>query len=159
METPDSNLPELTKAKLAFIERLALYYEGFGIPRIAGRMFGLFLVTTQPLSAEHIAAALEASLSSISTNIRAIIANGWVEKVTVRGERTSYYRLATQAWQRVLERRRQALMPLKDLADSMLADLSTDDPAEKQLQDMSAWANFLVGHYEVLIKTWNQEQK
>jgi DNA-binding transcriptional regulator GbsR (MarR family) len=75
-----------------FIENIARYYEGYGIPRIGGRMFALLLVSPHPLSAEHIAELLKASRSSVSTNVRALMTNGWVERVTVLGERTDYFR-------------------------------------------------------------------
>ena len=65
--------PELQR----FIENIAAIYEGYGIPRIGGRIFGLSLVYGEPLSAEDMSALLQASRSSISTNIRALMLNGW----------------------------------------------------------------------------------
>lgn len=153
----DQSLPELTPEKLKFIENIALYYEHYGIPRIAGRMFGLLLLNTQPLSAEQISQQLGASLSSVSTNIRALISNGWVEKVTRTGDRVTYYRFSPQAWEQVMERRRQSFLPLKSMADQMTAALDADDPARQQLQHMSDWATLLMQHYDTLIATWQAQ--
>lgn len=155
----DSVLPAITAEKQVFIERLAQYYESFGIPRIAGRMFGLFLSTSQPLSAEQIADLLDASLSSVSTNIRAVIANGWVEKVTSPGDRTTYYRLSPNAWLQVMERRRQAMQPLKDLASGLLAHLNPSDPAKSQVETMVSWSSTLMTHYDQLIAQWDSEER
>jgi DNA-binding transcriptional regulator GbsR (MarR family) len=150
--------PALTPDMLKFIEDIALYYENFGIPRIAGRMFGLFLVTTEPLSAEQVAEALAASLSSVSTNIRVIMANGWVEKITRPGDRTTYYRFSPTAWASVMERRRQGIAPLKALASRLNASLPPDHPAHKQLQGMVEWTDMLMQHYDTLIATWQARQ-
>jgi DNA-binding transcriptional regulator GbsR (MarR family) len=156
MDTSPTNLPELslTPAMQAFIENIALYYETYGIPRIAGRMFGLSLVTTTPLSAEQIARLLDASLSSVSTNVRALIANGWVEKVTFPGDRTTYYRFSPSAWENVMERRKQGIAPLKAMAEQMKSNLSASDPAYQQLGGMAQWADLLMYHYEQLIAAW-----
>jgi DNA-binding transcriptional regulator GbsR (MarR family) len=156
MDTSLTNLPELslTPAMQAFIENIALYYETYGIPRIAGRMFGLSLVTTTPLSAEQIARLLDASLSSVSTNVRALIANGWVEKATFPGDRTTYYRFSPSAWENVMERRKQGIAPLKAMAEQMKLNLPAGDPAYQQLNGMSQWADLLMHHYEQLIAAW-----
>lgn len=82
--------PELQR----FIENIAAIYEGYGIPRIGGRIFGLSLVYGEPLSAEDMSALLQASRSSISTNIRALMLNGWIEKVTFPGDRIDYFRFS-----------------------------------------------------------------
>lgn len=149
----------LSADEAAFIEKIALYYENYGIPRIAGRMFGLFLVTAAPLSAEKIAILLDASLSSISTNVRALIANGWVDKVIFSGDRTTYYRLAPNAWENVMERRKQSFAPLKALAEGMAQALPTDDAARAQLEGMAAWTTLLMEHYDTLIETWRARQR
>jgi DNA-binding transcriptional regulator GbsR (MarR family) len=156
---PDqTTLPEIDPTMQRFIENIALYYENYGIPRIAGRMFGLLLLMTTPLSAEQIAQLLDASLSSISTNVRALIANGWVEKVIFPGDRTTYYRFSPDAWANVMERRRQGIAPLKTMAEQMEMALPTDNPAREQLQQMAAWANLLMEHYEKLIALWHEQQ-
>ncbi len=153
----DQELPTLSQDKLAFIEHIALYYENYGIPRIAGRMFGLMLLNTQPLSAEQLSQLLNASLSSISTNIRALITNGWVEKVTLPGDRVTYYQFSPQAWEKVMERRKQSFAPLKAIADRMSAVLPSDDPAHQQLQQLSDWTNLMMQHYDTLIAAWQAQ--
>ena len=70
--------PELQK----FIENIAAIYEGYGIPRIGGRIFGLSLVFGEPLLAEDMSGLLQASRSSISTNIRAFVSNDFNEALS-----------------------------------------------------------------------------
>ncbi|MCG8352640.1 MAG: MarR family transcriptional regulator, partial [Chloroflexales bacterium] len=94
--------PVLTAEVSHFIENMGLYYENQGVPRIGGRILGLLLMTVQQLSAEHIAATLAVSRSSVSTNIRLLLASGLVEKVAFPGDRRDYYRFAPSAWERAI---------------------------------------------------------
>lgn len=149
----ESSLP-LNDGLIRFIESMGIYYEGYGIPRIGGRMMGLFLITTQAISAEQIAELLDTSLSSVSTNVRALIANGWVEKVSFPGDRTTYFRFSPSAWENVMERRRQGILPLKALAEQARSALPPDAPAQAQLSGMVEWATVLISHYEGLITAW-----
>lgn len=149
--SPDLNFnPDLWQ----FVENIARYYEGYGIPRIGGRMFALLLVAPTPLSAEQIAELLKASRSSVSTNVRGLIANGWVEKVTVLGDRTEYFRFSPTAWDRVIERRRQAFAPLIAMVNQAQGVLPDDHPAQAQLTTMNEWATLMMHHYESLFALW-----
>jgi DNA-binding transcriptional regulator GbsR (MarR family) len=164
METPMDNVesnpidPNLNPDLWQFIENIARYYEGYGIPRIGGRMFALLLVMPTPLSAEQIAELLKASRSSVSTNVRGLVANGWVEKVTVLGDRTEYYRFSPTAWDRVIERRRQAFAPLIAMVNQAQGALPDDHAAQVQLATMSDWATLMMHHYESLIALWQARQ-
>lgn len=152
----EKNTIELNSEILRFIENIAGIYEGYGIPRIGGRIFALCLVTVTPLSAEKIAELLQASRSSVSTNIRRLITNGWVTKVTFTGDRTEYYRFCPNAWEHVLEHRKKGLMPLKMMADQAQDALSFDNPAREQLEEMSEWVKLQIQNHEVMIATWKE---
>ncbi len=143
--------PELSR----FIENVGTYLKNHGIPRIGGRMFGLFLVTTTPLSAAQIANTLKTSRGSVSTNVRALLANGWIETVTYAGDRTEYYYFSPSAWERVIQLRQRGFVPLKAMAEQALAALPVGDPAGKQLEGMIEWAGMLIEHYDDLIAVWH----
>jgi DNA-binding transcriptional regulator GbsR (MarR family) len=74
---------QLSAAISGFIEGMGLYFEDFGVPRIAGRLLGLLLVTNRPLSLEEVATTLGVSRASVSTNARLILATGLVERVSL----------------------------------------------------------------------------
>ncbi|RFC64099.1 MarR family transcriptional regulator [Fulvimarina endophytica] len=79
---------------LRFIERMGDHMELEGMPRIAGRLFGLFLVDPGPISFSELAERLSISRGSISTNTRLLEGKGLIERVDVPGERQDYFRLA-----------------------------------------------------------------
>lgn len=77
-----------------FVEQMGILGEDGRMPRIAGRLFGLFLVETRPLSLRELAARLQVSRASVSTNTRLLAAAGMIERVSMPGDRQDYYRLA-----------------------------------------------------------------
>ncbi|MGV8841114.1 MAG: GbsR/MarR family transcriptional regulator [Bauldia sp.] len=77
-----------------FVEQMGILGEDGKLPRIAGRLFGLFLVETRPLSLGELTDRLKVSKASVSTNTRLLAAAGVIERVSLPGDRQDYYRLA-----------------------------------------------------------------
>lgn len=88
-----------------FIERLGLIMEADGLPRIAGRLFGLLLLTSEPLSLDQLAARLKVSKASISLDARLLRQRGVIDRVSVPGDRRDYYRVAPDLFRRNMEHR------------------------------------------------------
>lgn len=98
-----------------FIERLGLFFEDDGAPRIAGRLFGLLLLTDGDWSLDDLAERLQVSKASISTNARLLEAWGAVERVSRPGDRRDFYRIADDMQGRMLERRIERMQRMHDL--------------------------------------------
>ncbi|MFP3334732.1 hypothetical protein SB761_28985, partial [Pseudomonas sp. SIMBA_064] len=82
---------------LTFIEEIGLDYERQNLPRVAGRIMGLLMVTNGPLSSQQIASTLQISLGAVSTNVNLLIQVGIVEKKTLIGDRMNYYILPSDS--------------------------------------------------------------
>jgi DNA-binding transcriptional regulator GbsR (MarR family) len=81
-----------------FVAEIGLFFEAAGSTRMAGRMLGWLLVCDPPhQSAGQLAAALHASNGSISMTTRMLIQAGLVDRVSLRGDRRTYYRLRPHA--------------------------------------------------------------
>ena len=76
-----------------FIERMGLALEADGLPRIAGRIFGLLLVSEEARSLDDMAAELGVSKASVSTNTRLLEERGVLEQVGRPADRRDYYRV------------------------------------------------------------------
>jgi DNA-binding transcriptional regulator GbsR (MarR family) len=74
-----------------FIERMGLALESDGLPRIAGRIFGLLLVSEDAHSLDDLAAELRVSKGSVSTNARLLEQRGLLERVCRPADRRDYY--------------------------------------------------------------------
>lgn len=85
-----------------FIEQMGLICAAESMPRIAGRLFGLFLVEGRALSIHQIADRLVVSRASVSTNARMLEGLGVLERVGVPGDRQDYYVLAHNPYHRLL---------------------------------------------------------
>jgi DNA-binding transcriptional regulator GbsR (MarR family) len=79
-----------------FIERMGLTLESDGLPRIAGRIFGLLLVSEHPCSLDELAAELQVSKGSVSTNARLLEQRGLLERVCRPADRRDYYSVPRQ---------------------------------------------------------------
>ena len=93
---------ERTSHETEFVERMGLLWESEGLPRIAGRIFGYLTVQDAPCSLDDLAAALEVSKASVSTDARRLESLGLLERVSLPADRRDYYSIATDAPARVL---------------------------------------------------------
>lgn len=111
------------------IERMGLFFEQDGLPRIAGRLLGYLLLSVEPRSLDDLAGALRVSRSSASTDARLLERMGMVERVTVPGDRRDYYRIAPDAAARISARWLERLTRMRDL----LAEALGTPAAERAL--------------------------
>jgi len=94
-----------TQEQTRFIERSGLIAGREGFPRIAGRIFGLLLISPTELSLDEIATRLSVSRASVSTDARRLIEAGILERVGRPGDRKDYYQIAPTHYLRSLEQR------------------------------------------------------
>jgi DNA-binding MarR family transcriptional regulator len=159
LDDPDSAerippLPGGNSALSQFIENMGLHYEGYDLPRIAGRIVGLLLVSPQPISSEEMAEALQVSRSSISTNLRTLMLADLIDKVSLPGERVDYYTISPTAWQNTLELRLAPLFPLRDVVSDGLEGLGPEDPCRQRLLDMIHWVDMVEETFQDLNQKW-----
>jgi DNA-binding transcriptional regulator GbsR (MarR family) len=87
----------------SFIERIGLSAEADGLPRIAGRMMGFFVIHGGPVSFTELADRLQVSRGSVSTNARLLASLGVIERVGLPGDRQNYYQLSERPYVRLIE--------------------------------------------------------
>jgi DNA-binding transcriptional regulator GbsR (MarR family) len=146
--------PPLTR----FIENLAQYFESFGIPRIGGRILGLLLVASEPLSAEDISTTLEVSRASVSTNIRFALQVGLVEKVSFPGDRITYYAFPETGLEKTLAVEIQGVSVMKRFVEQGLNALPPEDAARSRLEALNDWADFLLQVWQKALIEWQERQ-
>lgn len=114
-------LSAVNDSTVAGIGRLAGF---FGFSDVMGRLYGTLLLSPEPLSLDDLAASLEISKGSVSTNMRALERWGMAKEVWMRGERKKYYRAESDMWQVVLNvlgsrEQREVQVALDVLSDSV----------------------------------------
>lgn len=149
---------ELDEAKLLFIEKLGVYYEDYGIPRIGGRILGLMLVSGQPLTAEQIATHLKVSRGSVSTNVRLLASGGLIERISVVGERIDYYDVSESIWERAIQMRIDGFRSLRRIVElgEKAAENNAASAANRNLLDMLQWVDTMTSCHEQALLHWKQ---
>lgn len=135
-----------------FIENMGLSLQADGLPRIAGRMWGYFIVHGGAASFGELATALQVSRGSISTNARLLRDLGIIERVARPGDRQDYYCLADKPYDRLLEgylaRMRCTARHVVDAQQALPAEWSG---AQQRLGEMRRFYESAVSSTEELI--------
>ncbi|MDA3921235.1 MAG: HTH domain-containing protein [Salinisphaera sp.] len=125
------------RAISAFIERMGLSAQGDGLPRIAGRILGFFIIHGGPTSLSQLAEELQVSRASISTNARMLRELGVLDATAVPGDRQDYYQLAPRHYLRVLEGYVERMGVLGESLATAEREISEDNAASQaRLADM-----------------------
>ena len=149
----------LTREQERFIEALGLLYERQGVPRIGGRMMGLFLISDAPLSPEQIADLLKVSRASVSTNLRIFTTTGICDDVSVPGDRRRYYVMREDAFVHHLEANLGSVRKLGDLCRDALDTVpSGRGPARRRLQESVAYCQFMEKEIAAIAARWRSRR-
>lgn len=97
-----------------FVERMGLFWESEGLPRIAGRLFGFLVLQSEPCSLDEMATSLAVSKASVSTDVRKLEQVGLVERHTRPGDRRDYYAIPPDMPARLVVLRRAAIDRFRD---------------------------------------------
>ena len=142
-----------------FIEDMALLYEKAGHTRMQGRIIAwLMLAETPYQTAGQIAAGLQASKASISTNIRMFVDFGVIERFTRPPERRDYYRLGGDAWARAVERGFPLIAAFRELAERGLALVGERSEAGARLEEMRAFYEFYESELRAALTRWERRK-
>ncbi len=154
-----SKIPRLTPELSRFVESMGMYFENQGIPRIGGRILGLLMIAHQPLSADDLARILRVSRGSLSTNFRALLASGMVEKVTLYGDRTTYFVFSDAAMEHRTITGTHAAAAFKKLVQQGLAALPPKDAARHHLDSSLEWADLIIEAFEQVLTDWQRRHE
>ena len=121
-----------------FVERLALALESDGFPRIAGRIFGLLILSDAEVSLDDVASILGASKASASVNTRLLEQKGVIERVSRRADRRDYYRIAPDPFLRTMEQRIEKWNRVRSVFSEGAGDQSIPASARARLREFDA---------------------
>lgn len=143
-----------------FVEEMGLLWEESGIPRMRGRIIGWMMVCSPARqTASQLAEFLSASKGSISTNTRALLQMGILERVAVPGERATYFQISEGAWQRFIMAEMDRITLFREGAERGLA-LLADAPDERRsrLLEFHDLFSFIEREYPLLLQHYAEWQ-
>ena len=113
-----------------FIEDISLYFEQMGLPRMAGRILGVLLISNPPeQSMTDLCEVLQASKSAVSTNARLLDEMGLIERVPSPVPRQVYLRFTAGGWVVFMRMRLRLMASLHQIAERGLELLKDEDPS------------------------------
>lgn len=120
---------------IGFIEKMGLFMEADGVPRISGRILGFLLLSSGPCSLDDIAEELQVSKASVSTNARLLEGWGGVERVSRPGDRRDYYQIADDMQERMMERLIVRMRQMREIiAEGMRTQAALVPPVQRRLR-------------------------
>jgi DNA-binding transcriptional regulator GbsR (MarR family) len=112
-----------------FIEDISLYFEQMGMPRMAGRVLGVLLISNPPeQSIDDLSEVLQSSKSSISTTTRLLTEMGLIERVPAPVPRRLYFRFTPGGWVTFMRMRLRLMASLHQIAERGLDLLQDEEP-------------------------------
>lgn len=143
-----------------FVERLAVALETDGFPRIAGRIFGLLIMSDVELSLDEIATTVDASKASASVNTRMLEDKGLIDRVSRTGDRRDYYRIADDPFLRTMEQRLARWSRVRSVVADAMNDSSLAAPVRSRLKEFDAMSDECGAMMEAtLVRLKNRKRK
>jgi DNA-binding transcriptional regulator GbsR (MarR family) len=139
----------------AFVEKIAILLEADGMPRVAGRLFGLLLVSAEPRSLDELASQLGLSKASISINARLLEEKGVVERTGRQADRRDYYSIAEDILERTLEQRIAKIRRFQQsIAEARKTCTIDDEVVRSRLENMDMAHNHLIDATARALDEW-----
>jgi DNA-binding transcriptional regulator GbsR (MarR family) len=127
------SVPDQYYEEKHFIEDISLFFEQMGLPRMAGRVLGVLLISDPPSqSSNDLCEILQASKSSISTTTRLLAEMGLIERVASPVPRRVYFQFKRGGWVVFMRQRLRLMASLHRIAEHGLELLQDRDPALRE---------------------------
>jgi HTH-type transcriptional regulator, glycine betaine synthesis regulator len=127
----------------SLIEGLGQLASYFGFSKVMGQLFGVLMLSPDPLSLDDLMDKLGISKASVSTNMRTLEHMGIVREVWVKDDRRKSYRAESDFWRilsgilssRELRDVNQALHVLDEQAERLQRSIPSMSDAEQRLAE------------------------
>ena len=140
-----------------YIEKVGLFYEQYGLPKMAGRILGyLISAPNDHNSFDDLIAGLHASKGSISGNIKLLLTQNMIEKYMISGDRKSYFKVSTNSLNRIIEAKVVSITQFKDIIGmGLVFNEHQQTPARDELLSIHRYYEFLEQEIPLLKQKWD----
>lgn len=130
-----SKQTEFDAVRTDFIEKSGLISQAEGLPRIAGRVFGMLIFDGEMVSFGDLATRLQVSRASISTSIRLLEERGLVKRMTKPGQRGDFFQLAPNPYASMLEGVHKRTQATREEIAQTITALPADSESNERLTE------------------------
>ena len=155
-----SGFPGLDERRLEYLERMGIFFEKEGLPRMAGRIFELLLSDKRDsVATSEILEALHASRGSVSTMTRFLMERGMIEKTGKRGERQDYFRIKRKSLNTMFSNRLNIVHEFKAIMVDGLSFTEPESENHQMVEELAAFYDWFEKRMPALWKEWEEEKK
>ncbi|MCB1143660.1 MAG: HTH domain-containing protein [Leptospiraceae bacterium] len=140
--------PDLMK----FIDKVGVFHETVGLPRIGGRILGLMIIAREPISPDEIASTLKVSRSSVSTNLKGLKLFRLIEEIRIPGNRKEFYQFSEHAFENMIKMRLTTYDPFTEILTEGLATLKKNKLPTGHIQNLMNYNTLEKNLYINLLK-------
>ncbi len=143
-----------------FIEQAADVMDEDGLPHMAGRVIGALLVCVPPyMSLAELAEDVQASKGAISMATQLLLRLGFIERISLPGERRHYYRLRPNFLEDMTLERSEHILRHRRLFEAG-TQLLRDEPMEvkSRLIELQAYLDFFAEELPGLSERWRNRR-
>lgn len=140
-----------------FIEQVGDVCESDGFTHIAGRMFGLLLLSAAPCSLDDMAEILSVSKASASTEARRLLKRDIVLRHSLEGDRRDYYEIAPDFFEALMHVRVSHWSRMRQLATAALERVPDLPPlVQDRLSYVNTASDFCLELIDGALAQWNE---
>lgn len=150
----------LSENRLNYIERMGIFFEREGLPRMAGRVFALLLTDeSEVLSTSEIIRMLHASRGSVSTMTRFLLERGMIEKTGQPGQRQDFFRIKPDALNTMFSERMRIVQEFKAVIGEARGFTVPGSARHAMVLHLEAFYDWFQSRMPELWKEWEEEKK
>lgn len=144
-----------------YAEHVGRYWSDRGGNRAQGKMLGWLLICDPAhQSSKQLQEVLHMSAGTVSTNARILEQIGFIERVTFPKDRATYYRMATDAWEYLLDEKRTGMVGLRKIADEGREVLAGAPPEQlKRIDQLAELMDFMDDEMAALAQRWHARKE
>lgn len=144
-----------------YSEHVGRYWSDRGGNRAQGKMLGWLLICDPPhQSSKQLQETLHMSAGTVSTNARVLEQIGFIERITFPKDRSTYYRMSTDAWEYLLDEKRIGMVGLRKIADEGHAVLKNAPPEQRErVNQLAELMDFMDVEMAALAERWHQRKE
>lgn len=148
-------------AREIYIEDVGLFYEQYGLPKMAGRILGSLISSeSDNNSFEDLKETLKASKGSISANVNLLLNQKMIEKHMISGDRKSYYKIAHSSLENIMEAKAKSVTEFKLIFERGIEFNSNKDNVSKEsLANILKYYEFLEKEIPLLKLKFDQQNQ
>lgn len=151
-------MESLNAQQRSYVESMGLFFEESGSQLTLGKVIGLLFIAERPLCQEDMMRLLRLSRTSTSTALHWASEHlGYVERVSLPGDRKRYYQIRSQMtdwFARSSSRKLEEYLQLL-----MMGEAVADPGAQERLTRMRELVDLLKVRIEAALEDWRQKQQ